>query len=319
MKLYNRQIIYSLKNEVAENHIGEYFQIISFKHQYYLYYNCLNTIKLAISDSLSFVDTQPITVIQDAPGGCFCVLGHENQLYMLCGSHTGSTQETDELPIPDSVWPKEKRTLTDYDQTRIDRKNGMYLLNSQDGIAWKQLKDKPVLHSFISSESCKLGEVSFDTSPYILQHNNEFYYYGRLNSSLDERRIYLRKSTDLVTWSLPERIDIANEKNKCKYIINRKKNYYNPIVFKHNQQLYMLTPYFEACGTEQRHTNTASTLLLQSTDGLKWNIIDSCLPHQGRYKDRVNDIYLEECHIIVFFRENVPQDNQQLVSYNLNM
>ena len=33
------------------------------------------------------------------------------------------------------------------------------------------------------------------------------------NTSLDERRIYLRKSNDLINWSEPQKINIENEFN----------------------------------------------------------------------------------------------------------
>mgnify|MGYP003641834033 CR=1 FL=1 len=344
MKVHNKQIVYSLRDEPAQRHIGEYFQIVAFKDQYYLYYNCLNTIKLVISDTLSFLGesifkaacnsnnenilkgkTRPRIVIQEAPGGNFCIIENDKRLYMLCGSHT-SNEEQDEIDIPDLVWPKEKRTVLNPETKRRDRRNGMYLLSSDDGINWKEEHDKPVLHSLISSESCQFGEVAFDTSPYLIKHNDEFYYYGRLNSSLDERRIYLRKSKDLIEWTLPERLNIINENNN-----DMSKNYYNPVVFKYNKQLYMLTPYFEAIGTGKStriyfdisslraYVEEAKTLLLKSQDGLSWEIIDSCLPHEEKYKRRVNDICIQDDKVLIFYRENIPQDNQYLTSYEIDI
>ena len=146
---------------------------------------------------------------------------------------------------------------------------------------------------------------------------------------MDERRIYLRKSKDLIEWTLPERLNIINENNN-----DMSKNYYNPVVFKYNKQLYMLTPYFEAIGTGNNATidvhnvsrsslreyvEEAKTLLLKSQDGLSWEIIDSCLPHEEKYKRRVNDICIQDDKVLIFYRENIPQDNQYLSSYEIDI
>ena len=125
----------------------------------------------------------------------------------------------------------------------------MYLLKSDDGIKWEQVINKPVLHSYIFSPSCKLGECCFDTHPSLIKFNNEYFYYGRLNSSLDERRVYLRKSKDLLEWSLPKKTIISNENNN-----NMKKNYYFFSVFEEKGSLFAFAPYFEACGTTKRIT-----------------------------------------------------------------
>ena len=137
--------IFSLKKEKAQRHIGEYFEIIRFKNKYFLYYCCLNKLKLVISNSLNFNDINPMIVIKDSPGGCFTILKEKNQLYMLCGVHN-SNKENNEISIPDLVWPKEKRTISDWRIKRNDRKNGMYLLKSLDGIKWEEISELPVLH-----------------------------------------------------------------------------------------------------------------------------------------------------------------------------
>ena len=84
----------------------------------------------------------------------------------------------------------------------------MYVLESYDGIKWKEISELPVLHSFVKSNSCKYGEVCFDTSPCLIKVKDEFIYFGRLNVSMDNRLVYIRKSKDLINWSDPR-------KNKC--------------------------------------------------------------------------------------------------------
>jgi hypothetical protein len=313
IRLTEEKIIYSLKNENAEMHIGEYFQVIFFNDAYYLYYNCENKIKLVISESLSFVDKKSVVVIENAPGGCFCVIEDGDRLKMLCGSHV-SNQEHEEVAIPDLVWPLEQRTLLNPDISRKDRKNGMYLLSSNDGVMWNQIYDKPVLNGLCFSDSCPLGSIAFDTSPYIIKKENIFYYYGRLNMGLDERDIYCRTSTDLIEWTAPERIFIENINSE-----HLKQNYYNAVVFQKQNTMYMLCPYFECCGTKQRNCKNGKTLLLKSENGMSWRVIKYCSVHDGKYKHRVNDILVGKEKSYLFFRANIPRVHQQLVSYNLNI
>ena len=310
----NKTIFYSLKNENAQRHIGQYFQIIYFNNKYHLYYNSEDRLKLVVSDDLCFLNKKPIVVIRNAPGGCFCIVNHNSKLYMLCGAHQ-SNEEKEEIEIPDLVWPQETKTRLDWTVKREDRKNGMYLLDSEDGINWREAHKTPVLHAFVSSDSCVLGEVCFDVSPYLIKNNDQFYYYGRLNSSLDERRIYVRTSKNLIDWTDPERIKVINENNN-----NLKKNYYLPVVFKKEQSLYfyMILPYFECCGTEKRECQSGQTLLLRSQDGFSWEIINSCLSHEGKYKHRINDVLVKDKQVYAFFRENFLECHQNLVHYNLN-
>ena len=313
MKLSNKKIVYSLENELPERHIGEYFQIIKVKNKYHLYYSCKNTIKVVISDDLSFKNCSPSTIINEAPGGSFCLIVADGRVYMLCGAHV-SNKEAQEIKIPDLVWPKEKRTVTNWLVKRNDRKNGMYLLSSVDGIEWQEEAEIPVMHSYVASDTCTLGEVCYDTSPSLVKYKEQFLYYGRLNSSLDERQIFVRNSTDLRYWSPPQRVNVINE-----VPTNRRRNYYNTVLFEKGESLYMLAPYFEACGTEARNCSAGGTVLLRSKNGVDWEKIGFCMSHEGKYKHRVNSICEDEGELTVFFRENVLEGNQQFVSYKLEL
>lgn len=312
----NKSNIFSLKNEKAQSHIGEYFSVILFNNKYYLYYSCENKIKLVISNTFNFTNNpQSQIIIQDAPGGCFCIIRDNDCLYMLCGCHLNDDDNNKNLKILNLVWPKKGRFVCkNINEKRIDRKNGMYLLKSFDGIKWEEISKKPVLHCLISSSNIKLGEIAFDTSPYLIKFNNIYYYYGRLNSNLDERCVYLRKSRDLINWGKPIRINIINEPKN-----NLKKNYYNFVVFEYQNKLYALTPYFEACGTINRKCSNGCTLLLNSTDGINWIIINKLKPHKDKYKDRVNDVIQKDNKINIFFRENILMKNQNFITYELKL
>ena len=309
MDLKNKKIIINFNKEIP--HYAEYFFIKYFKKQYFLFYGAYNKIYLIISKNINNFDRKNAKIIiREAPGGCFSIIEHNNSLFMLCGCHI-SNKEKGELDIPNLVWNKTNK-VTDPKVYRKDRKNGMYLLKSNDGINWENLYKTPVLHSFVKSENIKLGEICFDTSPYLIKFNNKFFYFGRLNSSMDERRVYVRTSDNLKDWSEPFKINIINERNN-----KLNKNYYNMVVFSYNNKLYAFTPYFEACGTIKRICSNGKTLLLSSNDGYNWKIINECLKHSGKYKTRVNDIFINKNKINIFFRDNLTNNRkpQDIISY----
>ena len=310
VKIRNKKEIYSLSQELPHRHVGEYFHIISFKEMYFLFYCCDNLIKVVTSDSLSFENNGVTSIIKNSPGGCFCPIVVQDKIYILVGRH-GSTNGDDEIDYPDHVWPDEKRTIANWKTPRSDRQNGMYLLSSVDGKNWVEELEKPVIHGYESSESVKLGQIGFDTSPFLIKYNNLYYFYGRLNSSLDERLIYVRTSRDLKTWTKPEKIQIDNESQG-----NHKNNYYNPVLFEDQGFLYMFTPYFEACGTPRRAAWGGKTILMKSSDGHQWSIIGSVLPHEGKYQHRVNSVISSDEIRKVFFRQGVILNNQNFVCYD---
>ena len=302
----NKTYIYSLENEWHQ-FCGLYFEIIKYNNKYYLFYNDQEElIKLVISNTLNFNSCEPKIVVSNAPGGVFTIIKKDDMLYMLCGAHI-SNKEKNEKQIPDLVWPEEKKTILDWTIERKDRKNGMYLLYSIDGIDWKSKHNLPVIHSYIKSSTCRFGEIGSDTHPNVVKWKDEYIFFGRLNSALDARHIYIRKSTDLLNWSIPEKINIVNE-NK-----DFNNNYYSFVVFEKNDILYAFAPYFQACGTLNRKTiNGEQTLYLKSMDGKNWEIIDSYLHTPSRYQLKINSVLIENNKTILFFRENCLSKNQNL-------
>ena len=51
-------------------------------------------------------------------------------------------------------------------------------------------------------------------SPGVIKFNGVYHFYGRLNTNLDERLVFLIKSKDLINWTKPVRLNIQN--NECK-------------------------------------------------------------------------------------------------------
>ena len=314
MILNNRKIIHKLYR--TKSHDGEYFQIIYFKNRYILYYCIKDSMKAIWSSNLDF-NKAPRTIIQYAPRSVFCIINENHHLLMLCGCHT-TLEERGEIPYKDRI--KTKKTLLNPYETRQDKKNGMYLISSTDGFNWKLVYDRPVLHSFICSDTVKMGQIGFDTSPYLIKFNSWYFYYGRLNLDREERHIYMRKSKDLINWSFPLKINIENE-----YQNDNKKNYYNFVILKKENILYGFVPYFEInmkdCQNLKVYRNkclNGQTLIMKSIDGINWNIIDYCMKHNKKYKHRINDVRFINKKILLFYRDNVLDRSASFSMYELD-
>lgn len=298
--------------ERTKRHDGEYFQIIYFKGRYLLYYCIQHVLKITMSDDINNFNKNPLrTIMENVPRSVFCIIKNdEDLLYMLCGCHT-TLYEKNEFPFISHAWAGYLNSLLNPYESRKDKKNGMYLFQSRDGFNWELIYDRPVLHSFISSDTVNYGEIGFDTSPYLIKMNDWFYFYGRLNTNIQERQIYMRKSKDLINWSLPEKIIIKNENNT-----DLKKNYYNIVILNYENELYGFCPYFEASDKECKN---GKTIIMKSKNGMNWEIIGDCLHHKHKYKHRINDVKKINGKIQLFYRANVLDRNQYFVSYNINL
>ena len=287
---------------------GSYFQIFKVNNMNYLFYSGHDYLNLSISKNLDFEKGKKIL---NTDGNIFALYYDNTKFYIITGYHQKPKNGEDSMLIPDLVWPNEKTyRIKDVDNFNDKRKNGSYLLSSDNGFDWDYVKKKPIFHSFLYSDSCPLGSVCFDTQPRILFFNNEYIYYSRLNTGLDERLIWSSKSKDLMNWEEVKRVNIINE---TKY----KQNYYLICPFIVKNKLFAFTQYFEACGTEKRNSFNGKTLLLRSNDAINWEIIGNCLNHTGRYKDRICDVRVYDSLIKIFVRENVKSYNQKIVSYDI--
>jgi len=312
MKLVNKSQIYSLKNERPQRHIGEYFQVLKHGANFFLYYCSEGVIKVCRSTSTDFNQCTPTIAVGNAPGGCFAVFVKEDNFYMLCGSHVSYPNGTGDIEIPNHVWRKETRKLISPGAPRSDRKNGLYILSSTNGIDWKNHFQNTVMNSTDFSDTCPIGTVAYDTSPCVVEKAGEFFFFGRLNSALDKREIYFTKSKNMIDWTSPQKLIIENE-----HTGNHNNNYYNPVIFEQSGKYYMLTPYFEACGTEKRNCRAGKTVMMISENLEQWKIISSFHHHDGKYGDRINSSMVIDNTIKVFYRENVTLNNQNLVCYDL--
>ena len=302
------------KEDSVKHHVGEYFQVIETNSgDYSLYYkgvhNGRDVIKLARGSS-DFNFSNPEVVVSNSPGGSFTILERDGGLYMLCGSNI-STGESSDINIPDLVWNENKKRSSP-DHYREDRKNGLYLLRSEDGVDWVDVHDKPVLHSFLMGDGVPFGSVGYDTRPSLIKVNDKYIFYARLNPSLDERAVFSTTSEDLSTWSAPRRIHISNEP-----VVDGKNNYYNLVVFPFDDKICAFAPYFEACGTQRRQTRNGKTLFLVSENGFDWEVMGYCFPHTGRYDKRVNSVIEKNNKLIVFFRENLLECGSTISSYEI--
>jgi hypothetical protein len=313
----NKKICFSLTSpsDSVKHHVGEYFQVIENQpDHFFLYYkgvdNGKDVIKLAVSGP-DFVFSDPRVIVSDSPGGSFCIVKNKDWFCMLCGSNI-STGEDRDVDIPDLVWNEtKKRSYPDHH--RDDRKNGLYLLRSKDGIDWEEISPLPVMHSFLEGDGVPFGSVGFDTKPSLIRVDDGYLFYSRLNPSLDERAVFFSKSNYLSEWSKPSRINIFNEPD-----IDGKHNYYNLVIFNFDGKFCAFAPYFEACGTDKRKTTNGKTVFLVSDDGQNWEIRGECFPHQARYDKRVNSVIEKDDKFLVFFRENLLNCGSDISYYEID-
>ena len=313
-EMTNKKIIFDLKY-IGKFHLtAEYFDIIKFKEKYFLYFTQYNVLKVIISDDYDFMNKK-VNELITCPFSTFSFIVEGNYIYMLCGGQlTIKSPKETKIPIHHVLGAK-YTTVLHHNVKRNDRRNGVYLLRSKNGIDWESLHDIPVMHLFVETNTCKLGQCGYNTKPVLIKHNNEYIYYGRLNIGPSERHIYYRKSNDLINWGLPHKLNIINESMTTIDGNLYKNNYYNLAIFKYNGLIYAFVPYFEEYRDYKRRYTNCKTLLMKSENGVDWEIIHSYLPIKERYDIRACSVIIKKDKINVFFREYIKKPNQKLVSY----
>lgn len=177
------------------------------------------------------------------------------------------------------VWPNKKRTFFIDDVSHPCQGNGYYIWESNDGLKWKVLSERPVFSSFSKmKEFDKLGYISADGCPFMFYDDNisEYVAYARVNIKLGVRHISYSKSKDLLKWSEPELIKLNPEFN-----FNHDNLYYGGI-YKYPGEInkYVAFPsYFKNIihnyeTGEPRTYLDECTLVMISNDGLNWKIKD---------------------------------------------
>ena len=306
LQLRNKKKIFHCKNK---DNYGHYFSLLEVKGKKYFFYTGDNNLKLSISEDFSFSEGKTII----SCNACTFSIFYDNKFYLIIGHHM-DVKDDKNILYPDLVWPKNKKYKAgNINIFRKDRKNGLYLMSSEDGFNWNYVIEKPIFHCFLKSNTCPLGSCNYDTHPCIIKHGDVYYYYSRLNTKLDERLVFLMKSKDLINWEGPQRVNIENQ--EC----SQNPNYYLLCVFIKDDIFYAFTPYFEACGTVSRKSKNGKTLLIKSIDGLNWFIIGKCLEHKGRYQHRISDVFLKDNIIKIFVRENKDSLNQYIVSHDIDL
>lgn len=318
MKLFNKKIFLTLQDYFYMN--GEYFKIILYKNNKFFFYNYSNHI-----NCINLKNLRTYTILKDVFSNGFEIIEKDNELYLFLG--TQSNKVLDKVYREKKITkPKNKTRIKNYISGRneeifshlIKSKypiNGIYIYKSNDGIKWEKITKNPIMHRFFDCNNIKLGEIDFDTKPSIIKFNDEYIYYGRLNSNRQERKIYLRKSKNLFNWEDPKPINIINETETNEDIKN---NYYHLVPFIYKRKLYGLTPYFKSI-LKKNHNEykDGCTLIMQSNNGIDWRIIAKMLRFEGKYRDRVNDVKIINNNILVYNRDNINQSNPIFVKYNL--
>lgn len=327
MKLYNKKLFLKLQDYNYMN--GEYFKIILLKKNIFFYYNYNDSI-----NCLNFKNFKTYTVLNNVYNHGFEIIEKDNELYLFLGSQNNKilnrvslekkfkvTNNTNKqintiVKITNYITNRNEKVLSHLIECKYPI-NGIYIYKSKDGFNWVKITKKPIMSRFYQSDKIKIGEIDFDTKPSIIKFNDIFFYYGRLNPSRQERKIYLRKSKDLFEWEDPIPIEILNEK---KFKSSIKNNYYHLIPFIYNKKLYSLIPFFRSILHETHNEyKDGCTLILQSNDGIKWRIIGNMLRFNGKYKSRINDVKIISNKILIYTRDNIDEPNPIFIKYNLSL
>ena len=227
---------------------------------------------LACNNFRAFIDHNPNSkTIFKAVGGHHC--GNNFPSHKDCNCKNYPTKE-----CVDPVWPNKKRNLFIDDIYHPCQGNGYYIWESDNGLNWRVLSEKPILSSFTKIKDFnKLGHISPDGGPSIFYDNNinEYVVYLRTNIKLGVRHVSYSRSPDLVKWSEPELIKLNPGFNFehdnlyyggiYKYIGEKNKYIGFPSYFKNIIH--------DPCG-EPRSYYDECTLVMISNDGLNWTVKD---------------------------------------------
>lgn len=145
-----------------------------------------------------------------------------------------------------------------FDTTPVMPHNhGLYLLESDDLINWKFVQNNPIITAKNDgfNHCLEWKSAEFDSISEVIKFKDKWFIYLRNNVSQDRRDIQASWSDDLVEWDTFESInhdyDIEHD------------NYYCPIIFEHNKQLFGFFNYY--------NSEKSSVKLKQSYGGFNWD------------------------------------------------
>lgn len=277
---------------------GQYSHILEHEGKHILYYQVKGnpeSICYAISEDggLTFTKPENNYVLKNSLA-ChnFKVFKDDNpnsktKFKAIGGSHTGKgglghqgcdCQTIDEKECYDPVWPNIERKVFHDDVNHKCHGNGYYIWESDDGINWRTMYDKPVLSTLSSVVHYrKEGYLATDGGPSIFYDSDmdEYKCYLRGNLKLGVRHVFFTKSKDLLNWSKPELIKL-----KPYFNFDHDNLYYGGI-HKHpgEKNKYIGFPsYFKNIihdeKGDRRTYHDECTLVMVSDNGLKWKVKD---------------------------------------------
>ncbi len=231
---------------------------------------------LACHNFSAFIDTNPNAKIKFKAIGGYHV-GKDYSSHKSCRCNNMGIELKNCL---EPCWPKIPRQIFVDNINHPCQGNGYYIWESEDGINWKILYDKPVLSSFTKVKGYNdVGYMSFDNIPTIFYDDNinEYILYSRNNVKLGVRHVLYTKSKDLINWDEPKDINIDPE-----FDYNHDNLYY-PGIYKYpgTDDYISFTPYFKNIihddKGEHRTYYDECTMIMYSKDRENWKIEDRIL------------------------------------------
>jgi len=182
------------------------------------------------------------------------------------------------------VWPKNPTPAFLDNCYHPCHGNGYYIWESDDGINWRTLFDKPVLSAFTKIKGYNSeGYLSGDNCPTIFYDDNinEYILYVRNNVRLGVRQVLFTKSKDLLNWDIPEDIKFDPPFN-----YNHDNLYYSGVYkYPETNRYIAFSPYFKNIIHDEKGDNRTyhdeRTLVMVSKDRKNWIIKDKIFVHDG--------------------------------------
>ncbi len=189
-----------------------------------------------------------------------------------------------------------------------EKLNGLYLFESDNGIKWELVEQKPIFHSLIKSLYINNEVIDFDTQPQIIYHNNKYILYTRANIKNGVRNIIYSLSTDLLNWTEPKYINYD-----FKFDLNHDNLYYIGIYkYPNSQYLIAFPSYFYSTQLRKNEVNKSCIYILLSIDGINWFKIREIFNHDKiMYKYNIAGFYNNE----LFIHKNVHTFNNYINKY----
>ena len=113
----------------------------------------------------------------------------------------------EEVELPNPCRPHKPRLCFAGNDNHPRHGNGLYVLESEDGISWSSYSNGPIF-SYHTVTKTLPNTIAFDWMPSVVYNGEEYRIFIRCNPKLGVRTCFTSTSKDLLNWSMPELINV---------------------------------------------------------------------------------------------------------------